>query len=233
MFLHYSLITHGALSSFFSSFSLFHRASRLAASEKLRAKKRQTENTEALEARAAQFQELESIARSQVIVAKESNKKANAVVKKTTAKTREVVERLAKYDADEWDDRAEAVLELRTNQVAVRAKAATQSDKYTRKIKKQKKELEEQKEAMLAKGLNPYAEFRRREIDEADALKEKQLKEAVEKNKSALSERLIKEEGSMRKLEMADRKEKVSDINYGSISLSFLCSHDVIFLVIL
>lgn len=147
-----------------------------------------------------------------MVVARENNKKANATVKKTTAKTREVVERLAKYDADEWEDRAEAVLELRTNQVAVRAKAATQSDKYTRKIKKQKKELEEQKEAMLAKGLNPYAEFRRREIDAADALKEKQLLEAVEKNKSALSERLIKEEGSMRKQEMADRKEKVSSV---------------------
>lgn len=154
-------------------------------------------------------------------MAKESNKKVNATVKKTTAKTREVVERLAKYDADEWDDRAEAVLELRTNQVAVRAKAATQSDKYTRKLKKQQKELEEQKEAMLAKGLNPYAEFRRREIDEADALKEKQLKEAVEKNKSALSERLIKEEGSMRKLEMADRKEKVSEI------LSWPCNRNI------
>jgi hypothetical protein len=143
------------------------------------------------------------------MVAKESNKKINAVVKKTTAKTREVVERLQKYDADEWDDRAEAVLELRTNQVAVRAKAATQSDKYNRQIKKQKKELEEQKEAMLAKGLNPYAEFRRREINEADALKEKQLKEAVERNKAGLSERLIKEEGATRKIEMAMRKEKV------------------------
>ena len=74
---------------------------------------------------------------------------------------------------------------------------------------------------MLAKGLNPYAEFRRREIDEADALKEKQLKEAVEKNKSALSERLIKEEGSMRKLEMADRKEKVSEI------LSWPCNRNI------
>jgi hypothetical protein len=186
-----------------------HRASRLASAEKKRAKKREKENTEALAARAAQFEELERIALTQVDVAKDSNKKVNAVVKKTTAKTREAVERLEKYDADEWEDRADAVLELRTNQVAVRAKAATQSDKYIRKKKKQQKELEEQKEAMLAKGLNPYAEFRRREIEEADALKKQQLHEAVEKNKSALSERLIKEEGAMRKYEMAERKEKV------------------------
>ena len=171
--------------------------------------RRQLENTEAIEARAAQFQELERLAQTQVQVAKESNKKVNAVVKKTTAKTREVVERLEKYDADEWQERAESVLELRTNQVAVRAKAATQSDKYTRKKKKQQKELEEQKDAMLAKGLNPYAEFRRVDIEEADALKEKRLKDAVEKNKAELSERLIKEEGSMRKIEMAERREKV------------------------
>ena len=191
---------------------LYHvddRANRLAEAEKQRALRRQLENTEAIEARAAQFQELERLAQTQVQVAKESNKKVNAVVKKTTAKTREVVERLEKYDADEWQERAEAVLELRTNQVAVRAKAATQSDKYTRKKKKQQKELEEQKDAMLAKGLNPYAEFRRVDIEEADALKEKRLKDAVEKNKAELSERLIKEEGSMRKIEMAERREKV------------------------
>lgn len=186
-----------------------HRATRLAASEKTRAKRREVENSEALEARAAQFQELERVAQSQVAVARESSQKVNAQVKMTTAKTREVVERLEKYDAEEWEDRAEAVLELRTNQVAVRAKAATQSDKYTRKVKKQQKELEQQKEAMLAKGLNPYAEFRRREIDAADALKERRLLEAVEKNKAGLSERLIKEESAMRKAERAERKEKV------------------------
>lgn len=74
-------------------------------------------------------------------------------------------------------------------------------------------ELDRQKEAMLAKGLNPYTEFRKRDFEEADARLEKSLKDAVAQNKVSLAERLLKEEEDYRREEAEMQKERVRIIN--------------------
>jgi hypothetical protein len=70
-------------------------------------------------------------------------------------------------------------------------------------------ELDRQKEAMLAKGLNPYTEFRKRDFEEADVRLEKSLKDAVAQNKVSLAERLLKEEEDYRSEEAELKKERV------------------------
>lgn len=120
--------------------------------------------------------------------------------------TLEEAERLQK---ERWENRVQAVLELRDNQNAVRAKAATDAEKRANKIAATAKELEEQKAGLLAKGINPYAEFRQKEISAQDAALEKKLKDAVEKNKADLAVRLIREEDLRRQRDEAEAIEKV------------------------
>ncbi|CAM9260061.1 unnamed protein product, partial [Ectocarpus fasciculatus] len=119
--------------------------------------------------------------------------------------TLEEAERLQK---ERWENRVQAVLELRDNQNAVRAKAATDAEKRANKIAATAKELEEQKAGLLAKGINPYAEFRQKEISAQDAALEKKLKDAVEKNKADLAVRLIREEDLRRQRDEAEAIEK-------------------------
>jgi hypothetical protein len=185
------------------------RSNRLAEAELSRVKRIERENTEAVEARASQLRELEHLAQTQLQTAKDCHQKVSSRVQKTTQKTREMVKQLEEYEQEQWNDRTEAVLELRTNQNHIRSKAATQSAKYQQTIAKKKKDLENEKQEMLSKGLNPYEEFRRRELTEEAKKQEKKLKNAVNVNKAILAERLIREEEIQRKAETNERREKV------------------------
>jgi hypothetical protein len=80
-------------------------------------------------------------------------------------------------------DRVEAVLELKANQAAVRAEIATLAEKHVKKVAAAKQKLEDEKDALLAKGLNPYVEFRKKDLAEEAQRREKKLRDAVEKNK--------------------------------------------------
>jgi hypothetical protein len=186
------------------------RSTRLAAAELTRVKRIERENTEAVEARASQLKELESLAQTQLQVAKDSHMKVSTRIHKTTKKTREMVKQLEDYEQEQWNDRTEAVLELRTNQNHIRAKAATQSSKYQQTLTQKQQQLEDEKQEMLAKGLNPYEEFRRRELSDDAKRQEKKLKNAVNVNKAILAERLIREEEIQRKVETKERRDKVS-----------------------
>ena len=83
---------------------------------------------------------------------------------------------------------------------------------------------------MLAKGLNPYVEFRRRDFDKADKHLEKTLKEAVTQNKINLSEALLKEEEEYRRKEAAESKERVTrkTLPISSVFCFFLSSVPVL-----
>lgn len=185
------------------------RSQLLAAKEVQRAKRREKESTAALQARTAQFEELEYLAQTQVSAAKLGQSIATKRIQASNQKTKEIQAKLKEIEEQEWQDRAEAALELRTNQQAVRAKAASDSAKYQKQQADRAAALESQKESMLAKGLNPYVEFRRAEFEAADAAKEAAMRAAVEKNKAILAEKLIKEEDIQRKEEAIERKNKV------------------------
>ena len=106
------------------------------------------------------------------------------------------------------EERADQVLELKTNINHVQSELATISDKHNKKLEAARRELESEKESMLSKGLNPYVEFRKRDFNAEAERREKRLHEAVELNKLRLSERLLKEEDVYRKEEAIDRKNR-------------------------
>lgn len=194
------------------------RSKRLAEAEVSRAKRIEKENQDAIEARASQLNELEQLAQSQLQTAIDSHKKVSSRVKKTTQKTRAMVKQLEEFEEDQWKDRTEAVLELRSNQNHIRSKAATQSAKYQQKILSKKTQLENEKQDMLSKGLNPYEEFRKRELDEEVKKQEKKIRESVNLNKAILAERLIREEDIQRKADLKEKREKVSPTFLGLIN---------------
>jgi hypothetical protein len=185
------------------------RSNRLAEAELSRVKRIEKENQEAIEARASQLKELEQLAQSQLQTAINSNQQVTTRVKKTTKKTRDMVKQLEEFEDEQWKDRTEAVLELRSNQNHIRSKAATQSSKYQQKILNQKTQLENEKQDLLAKGLNPYEVFRKRELDEEAKKQEKKIRDSVNLNKAILAERLIREEDIQRKADLQERREKV------------------------
>jgi hypothetical protein len=196
-----------------------YRASRLAEAEVTRAKKRENENKLSIESKADQFLELEKKAQDQVATAKLSHKIANFRMKESNDRVQKLESELENIKQDIHKNRTDAVLELRTNQVNVRSKAASQSEKHNQKEKKKWDQLNKAKDAMLAKGMNPYTEFRRKEIEEMDRKKEENLRDSVELNKSLLAERLIREEDIQRKAEIIERREKVCCLNSYPVSI--------------
>jgi len=185
------------------------RSARLAKLEKQRARLWEAEQKQALDARATQIQELAKLAATQLDVAATANRTAKNRVATTAKQQKEVVEKLKEARETHLTDRLEAVLELKANQNAARAEVATQAEKHARKVKAAQDQLEREKAAMLAKGLNPYVEFRKKEFAAEAKAREKRMKDAVEQNKSHLAERLIKEEEDRRVEEAAELKAKL------------------------
>lgn len=184
------------------------RAARLAKLELKRVERWEKEQMEAIDARAAQVKELQAIASEQVKKAKQLNAGAVKTLTKATNKTKEVAQKIKEASDARLAERTEVVLELKTNVNAVRAEVATQAAKHVRKVEAAKKQLEDEKASYLAKGLNPYVEFRRREFEAQDKAREKNMKTAVDQNKADLAERLIKEEEDRRREDAIARKAK-------------------------
>jgi hypothetical protein len=182
------------------------RADGLRRVEIARAKSWETEQTLAIDARAAQVQELTLLAARQVEAAKTSHKGAVHRVL-DAGKNRDIVldNIMATEDAYQLD-RQTAVLELKANSDVARLQAAKQSDRKVKKQERAAQQLQDEKETLLSKGINPYVEFRQREFD-AEAKQRKQaLNDAVVQNKVNLANRLITEETEGFKDDAADAK---------------------------
>jgi len=185
------------------------RSARLAKLEVQRARRWESEQKQAIDARATQIQDLTKLAGRQLEATARLNKAAKERVRQTTGQQKEVVKKLEAARETHLADRLEAVLELKANQNAARAEVATQAEKNRLKAKAAQDELEREKASMLAKGLNPYTEFRKKEFAAEAASRERRMKQAVEQNKAQLAERLIKEEEGRRVEEAAELKAKL------------------------
>jgi len=182
------------------------RADGLRRVEMARAKTWESEQMEAVDARAAQVQELTRIAAKQTATTKLNHRNATTRLKVAGQKRDATLEAINATEAVHQLDRADAVLELKTNTDAARIVAAKQSDAVVKKAERAKKQLEDEKESLLSRGINPYVEFRRREFDAEARHREKSLKDAVVHNKVNLANRLITEEIEGFKDEAADAK---------------------------
>lgn len=184
------------------------RTARLAKLEKQRALRWELEQKQAIDARAVQILDLNKLAQKQLADAAVGNKAATTRLNASFAKQRETVKKLEAARETHLADRLEAVLQLKTDQNHSRAIVASQAEKKARKVEAARQQLEQEKASMLAKGLNPYVEFRKKEFAAEGRAREQKMKDAVEQNKAALAERLIKEEESRRVEEAAEIKAK-------------------------
>lgn len=184
------------------------RSMRLGDFEHARAKRWEAEQKTAIKTREDQILELKQTAEKQIAATQIAHANAALKANNSSKKAMDTLNEAERLKKEKWEHRVEAVLELRDNQNAVRAKAATDAEKRANKLAAAAKELEDQKAGLLARGLNPYAEFRRREIDAQDDALEKRLKDAVELNKADLAVRLIREEDQRRKRDEAEAIEK-------------------------
>jgi len=182
------------------------RADGLRRVELARAKTWESEQMEAVDARAAQIQELTRIAAKQTATTKLNHKNATQRLRDAGQKRDATIEVILKTEEEHQLDRQDAVLELKANTDAARLVAARQSDDVVKEAELAAKQLEDEKESLLSRGINPYVEFRRREFGAEAKHREKTLKNAVVQNKVNLANRLITEEIEGFKDDAADAK---------------------------
>eukprot|EP01041_Mallomonas_annulata_P010120 gene10120-21089_t len=175
------------------------RSDRLARYEIKRAKKWEKEQKEAVDAQAGRVKQYHDLAQHQIDQTRHLHNNASQNLQMSNNETIEINKKIQDMKEEEISNRIESILELKTNQDAVRVQVAAQAAKYIRKVQLAKQKLEDEKSEMLAEGLNPYAEFRKRELDAAANATERRLKKAVEDNKADVAARMLKEEELFRK----------------------------------
>ena len=158
------------------------------------------------EAMDAQARQVEEYKKDQSKISEKLNMEAKKKVVNANMKTQHMTAKIKDTNEQHYENRVEAVLELKANVDAVRAEVATQAEKFVKKQEKKKQQLEDEKETMLAQGLNPYVEFRKKELDEEAASRERKLKAAVEKNKADLASQMAKEQKFLDKQEKSKRE---------------------------
>ena len=170
------------------------RAEKLAKLEKQRAIRWEEEQKQALEARSAQIQQLTGLATKQLEDAKTYHvgavEKGNIAVMTKAAKDKEKQDRFDEHH----QRRTEAVTSLKEHSDLARAEVIISADKNVRKQKAALKKLEEDKDSMLAKGLNPYAEFRKIASEEEAENKLRKLHNDIKQSKAHLAVTMTKEE---------------------------------------
>ena len=119
-----------------------------------------------------------------------------------------LIEEMDELEKAHQADRLEAVLQTKADTDMARMKAAKDSDQHQKKLARAAQELEDEKEILLAKGKNPYTEFRRREFKSDAAKQERNMRESVRMNKAKLGESLIVEERGRFREEAAEAKAK-------------------------
>lgn len=189
----------------------YSRAQRLAELEVERAKRWEKERKMAMETRAHQIQELTALANHQIAVAKESNRQAVRKAREALDQTATVMKDIDSYRELHHQERVEAVLELKENTAAVFDELRQAADKYRAKQQRKKEQLEQERDSMLARGLNPYVEFRKREFEAEGRSREQRMKQTVEGNKESLKKTLVKEDELQRKQDAIDYQNHVRE----------------------
>ena len=182
------------------------RSERLAKLEEKRAKTWEKEQKIAIDARHDQMKTLKTLAETQHKSAMKHNKTAVNRTAESTLYLGETLDTVKKVRDEHEAERTEVVMQLKTSLDAVKVDLVSSAAKYQKKVAAAAKELEDEKDSYLAKGLNPYVEFRRRDLDAEAAARELKMKTAVDENKAALAERLIKEEEDRRREAAIERK---------------------------
>jgi len=181
---------------------------RLASIERKRVERWEKDQKHALKARSKQIKNLTNKAKQQIEATAELNANATRRLAGSLETTQKVTRDLREYKDKLLEERTEQVLQLKADMDFVAAGVANAATKHRTAVKAANDQLEAEKETMLAKGLNPYAEFRRKEFDQDARRRERTMKETVNTNKASLAEQMIKENEDRRKEEALERKER-------------------------
>jgi hypothetical protein len=136
------------------------------------------------------------------------NVAARKKVEATEAAMRASAQTTQAAEDERLNERFKAVIQLKTSTNLVNAELAGLAAKHNNKVAAAKKRLEDEKDNMLSKGLNPYVEFRKEELAAEARNREKRMRDAVEKNKRELAERMAKEEEFLKNQERAAQLSK-------------------------
>lgn len=181
---------------------------RLAKIESKRVKRWENDQKYAIRDRSRQVKNLTDKAAHQIEASAAGHEMAQKRLDGSLAITKKVVGDLSSMKNELLEKRTEQVLQLKADMDFVAAEVGASASKHRSAVKAASDKLEAEKETMLAKGLNPYAEFRRKDFDADAQRREKALKEKLNTNKTTLAERLIKENEDRRKEEALERREK-------------------------
>lgn len=181
---------------------------KLAKKEHNRSTRWHDEQVSSVNKRAGHIHDLVNKASGQIDSAKLAHKTALKRVNVNKDKRTKLIEEIDEVEKAHQEKRLEAVLQTKADTDHARLKAARDSDKHVKKIQKAKQQLEDEKEILLAKGKNPYTEFRRREFKDDAVKEERRMRESVRMNKATLGESMIKEEGGRFKEEAIEAKHK-------------------------
>ena len=184
------------------------RTERLVKKEYERSEKWQKEQISAVQKRSDNIKTLSKRAENQITQAKIGHANTLKKLQKTKAERTVLIEEMDELEKAHQADRLEAVLQTKADTDMARIKAAKDSDQHQKKLARAAQELEDEKEILLAKGKNPYTEFRRREFKSDAAKQERNMRESVRMNKAKLGESLIVEERGRFREEAAEAKAK-------------------------
>ena len=167
-------------------------------------KQRRLEN----EAKEEQRRELERMTRENDAKIMTMHHMVTQKLNSTLSEKHKLKQEELKQKEDEMQHRVEVVYQLKQSQTAVNAELAGIASKHRTKVAAAAKRLEDDKEELLAKGMNPYIEFRKKELDNEARSREQRLKNAVERNKVELKDRLEREAKFIEKQQKTELKAK-------------------------
>ena len=163
----------------------------------------------AVDERFQQMRTLDDLATSQASAAITLHKKA---LKRLKASNKGALESRLASEAAAIASRTrkvEAVLELKSDLEIVRRELLQSNERKNRERAKAEQELLASKDRMLSQGLNPYLEFRSKEIEEEAIRTRRRLEQGVVKGKKNLFSEMNKEERRMKMLDEAAVRNKV------------------------
>lgn len=170
------------------------RATRLSKIESQRASRWEKEQQLAITSQARQMEDLYALGTKQIEDAKKGHKIATKRIQEASGLTNAMIDQLEQTRQARFEERSEAVLELKSNLDFVRAEVATQAAKHVNRELEKQRQLEQDKESLIEQGKNPYVEFRRKEFEDEARARERRLRKAVEENKADLAASLMQED---------------------------------------
>lgn len=176
--------------------------------ERLAAKKLERRQQERAEEYRRKVEKSQRKSRKQTDVARELHKTAASRIQHTTKIAQDSKAILEEARQVDHENRVQATLELKANTDNAMNEIKGKNEK--KKLNLQKKEIAHQEEfdSLLKMGVNPYVEFKRRDVKKKAAYDEKREKARIASQEADLAEKIVKEDDYNRKKEDEERRHK-------------------------